>query len=123
MYDIIVAIGGCMDISRMRPVRISPFASARVMADHFPTVDEETGFKNLNVDSSDLTMSVVALSFAYILNTNYCNLLVSIIDFVEEWRQNIGQVPYVIGVYLFGVGLECLVCWAKLLFQRIAIKN
>ena len=66
---------------------------------------------------------VVALSFAYILNTNYCNLLVSIIDFVEEWRQNIGHVPYVIGVYLFGVGLECLVCWAKLLFQRIAIKN
>ena len=66
---------------------------------------------------------VVALSFAYILDANYCNLLVSDIDFVEKWRQNIGQVPYVIGVYLFGVGLECLVCGAKLLFQRIAIKN
>lgn len=50
-----------MDISRMRPVRISPFASARVMADHFSTVDEETGFKDLNVDSRDLTMSAGAL--------------------------------------------------------------
>lgn len=31
------------------------------MVDHFPTVDEETGFKELNVDSSDLTMSAGAL--------------------------------------------------------------
>lgn len=61
---------------------------------------------------------IVAISFAYALDTNYCNLLVSQIDFVEKWRLQCGQVLYTIGVYTFGVVLGCVACAVKLLIQK-----
>ena len=66
---------------------------------------------------------VVALCFAHILDTNYCNMLTSQIDFVEVWRQKIGQVPYVLGVYLFGIVLCCLVSLVKLWCQKLFNKR
>lgn len=64
-----------------------------------------------------------ALFFAYRLNTNYCNLLTSQIDFVEGWRQSLGQIPYTIGVYLFGIAIGCLVCCIKLFIQKSTRKQ
>lgn len=50
-----------MDINKMRPVRISPHASAKVMLDHFPTLDNEQLFHDLGSDTRDLEMSAGAL--------------------------------------------------------------
>lgn len=41
---------------------------------------------------------VVAVILAYALDTNYMNILHSVIFFVEEWRVKFGQVPYNIGL-------------------------
>ena len=50
-----------MDISKMRPVRISQFASAKVMVDHFPTIDAEAMFNEFDLDLRDLSMNAGAL--------------------------------------------------------------
>lgn len=50
-----------MDIRIMRPARISPFASARVMIDHFPTSENEVMFKDLDADCRELAMDAGAL--------------------------------------------------------------
>lgn len=50
-----------MNISVMRPARISPFASARVMVDHFPATESEVMFKDMNADSRELAMDAGAL--------------------------------------------------------------
>ena len=50
-----------MDISKMRLVRISPYASDKVMFDHFPTIENEQMLIDANADSRDTAMSAGAL--------------------------------------------------------------
>ncbi len=50
-----------MDISKMRPVKISPHASAKVMREHFSTLDNEQFFHDVQADSRDVSMSAGAL--------------------------------------------------------------
>ena len=50
-----------MDINQIRSERISPYASAKVMADHFPDIDNEQMFDDADVDSVELSMHAGAL--------------------------------------------------------------
>ena len=58
---IIIEEGALMDINKMRLVEISPYASAKVMFDHFPTLDNEQMFHDAEADSPALAMHAGAL--------------------------------------------------------------
>lgn len=48
--------------------------------------------------------AVVAIPAAHATGVSFCNLLDSNIDFMENFRQNFGQVIYTIAMWLIGVG-------------------
>lgn len=50
-----------MEVRKMNPVRISPYASAKVMFDHFPTINNEQMFIDAQANSQDVAMSAGAL--------------------------------------------------------------
>lgn len=58
--------------------------------------------------------SVVAVSFAHILNTNFCNILESNIAFMEDFRLKAGQIIYTIVMFLFGISASVAVCLINL---------
>lgn len=43
---------------------------------------------------------IIAIMFSYLLDTNYCNFLYSTLDFIDEIRIIIGQIPYVLLVFV-----------------------
>ena len=50
-----------MDISKMNVIRIAPYASSKVIYDHFPDIEEEQMFKDADADSKELNISAGAL--------------------------------------------------------------
>lgn len=50
-----------MDVSKMRLVKISPHASAKVMLDHFPALDTEQLFHDVDAESREMPMHAGAL--------------------------------------------------------------
>lgn len=50
-----------MDFNKMKLVRISPYASAKVMFDHFPTIENEQMFIDAQADSKEVGMHAGAL--------------------------------------------------------------
>ena len=63
--------------------------------------------------------ALFGVTFAHLLQTNYCNLLVSNIGFMETLRVNVGQVLYTIIMYLLGTGLGMLACLGMLGIQKL----
>lgn len=44
------------------------------------------------------------IAFSYLLNTNYCNFLRSCLHFLENWRLQVGQIPYIMVIYFAIIG-------------------
>ena len=70
----------------------------------------------------------VAVSMSFILNENYCNILTCSIDFIENWRLTFGHIPYLIGMYAFGITLGCagmlLISWIyKIILKKVRWKE
>ena len=82
-----------MDINKMNPVRISPFASARVIVDHFPDDENEKEFRDFYEDLRDVAMSAGALCLyaATLLTMVYENETESIEYEAEERKQELKQ--------------------------------
>ena len=59
---------------------------------------------------------LVAIPLAYILDTNYCNILFSNIGLMENLRVRFGQIIYTIVLYLVGLGGATLTC---LVYRKI----
>lgn len=92
-----------------------------------------SGFLNDYKPKSDDYMKVFVVIFgycifgivlSYLLNTNYNNFLYSVLDFVENLRIIIGQIPYVIGMIIV-VTSGTLLSWYiyYLLYKRFSKKN
>lgn len=82
----------------------------------------KTDFKKdlLSVIICYSTYFVVAVTLGNLTQTNYCNLLYSNITFMQSLLDAIGYIPYLIIMYVFGIGVPSLLLLIKnFLHKRI----
>ena len=62
--------------------------------------------------------AIIALTVAYSTNTNYCNILTSNIQFMENIRTCFGQVAYTLILYLIGLLGGFVICGVNIIFNK-----
>ena len=60
---------------------------------------------------------------AYILDTNYCNILTSNIGFMESLRLSVGQIIYTIVMFLFAISASFVLLLVKLGITKLKNKK
>ena len=63
--------------------------------------------------------AIIAVPCAHLMNVNFCNLLVSNIDFMESLRLSVGQVWYTVVMYLVSIIGGILIVSVPLLIKKL----
>lgn len=67
--------------------------------------------------------AIVAVPMAYVLNTNFCNILTSNIGFMESLRLSVGQIIYTIVMFLFAISASFVLILLKLGITKLNNKK
>lgn len=66
---------------------------------------------------------LIAVPMAYIIDTNFCNILTSNIGFMESLRVNAGQIIYTIVMFLFAISASFVLILVKLGIGKLKNKK